>query len=406
MAAKKAPRVIHPTLCEANKLLLIFNNLKITSNEAVALWSLLEDIDPEFAGIGQIDAAVTVTQPEVKLWAQRGLYFWCLSGAVGAAGLPAEALTLTDRARLQPAHEHAGDNGDDDFDDDEDLAAAAPELGLEDFWCRLYGFCTLFDRTRQLKFAFRQLQHDMGPAKVRRFGKDVVHKKELVAMVATLHGEYSGPRELEKVLSYVTFDDKECVDFSAFTRLNMIVKTLLKPLDGLRLLLRKRWLGERFWGKHDRVREHLEAENLRDLSDLLRSGHFASRRFDYSGDVNGGGVSGGGSKLPTSLKAIREAMALQKEKAKSAAKIRPEIPVPVGERKGTWWREVSLVRQKKKKKQAASRDGSSGGTEAERHEAQELAKEVVEKDTADVLVTIRQSKRDAKAVLARSRRVL
>jgi len=80
--------------------------------------------------------------------------------------------------------------------------------------------------------------------------------------------------------------------------------------------------------------------------------------------------------------------------------------VLVGERKGTWWREVSLVRQKKKKKQAASRDGSSGGTEAERHEAQELAKEVVEKDTADVLVTIRQSKRDAKAVLARSRRVL
>ena len=82
------------------------------------MWSLLEDIDPEFAGIGQIDAAVTVTQPEVKLWAQRGLYFWCLSGAGGAAGLPAEALTLTDRARLQPAHEHAGDNGDDDFDDD------------------------------------------------------------------------------------------------------------------------------------------------------------------------------------------------------------------------------------------------------------------------------------------------
>jgi hypothetical protein len=36
------------------------------------------------------------------------------------------------------------------------------------------------------------------------------------------HGEIHGSREMEKMLSYVNLDDNDCVDFSAFNRLNTI----------------------------------------------------------------------------------------------------------------------------------------------------------------------------------------
>lgn len=65
------------------------------------------------------------------------------------------------------------------------------------------------------------------------------------------------------MLSYATFDDNDCVDFSAFTRLNMICRSLVKPLDGLRHLLRAKWLGEAFWRRADRHRETFEAEQVR-----------------------------------------------------------------------------------------------------------------------------------------------
>lgn len=86
------------------------------------------------------------------------------------------------------------------------------------------------------------------------------------------------------------------------------------------------------------------------------------------------------------------------------------IPSPVGERKGTWWREVSLVRKKKKKKKKnqRSRDatGAAAVSDAEKQEAQDLAKDVVENATADVLVRIKSAKRQAKMALAKSRDVV
>jgi hypothetical protein len=84
------------------------------------------------------------------------------------------------------------------------------------------------------------------------------------------------------------------------------------------------------------------------------------------------------------------------------------IPSPVGERKGTWWREVSLVRKKKKKKNQRSRDatGAAAVSDAEKQEAQDLAKDVVENATADVLVRIKSAKRQAKMALAKSRDVV
>ena len=56
------------------------------------------------------------------------------------------------------------------------------EVAIEDFFVRLYLLCTLFDRARLLRFAFKQLQ-DVDS--VARYG-DTVHKKHLVAMVAIL----------------------------------------------------------------------------------------------------------------------------------------------------------------------------------------------------------------------------
>ena len=62
---------IHPTLCEANKLLLIFNNLKVNSNESVQLWSLIEKASPTFAGVGTLDTTKTLNQENAKLWDKR-----------------------------------------------------------------------------------------------------------------------------------------------------------------------------------------------------------------------------------------------------------------------------------------------------------------------------------------------
>jgi hypothetical protein len=87
------------------------------------LWSLFEEIDPDFAGIGQVDTASTISQPEVKLWAMRGLYFWSLNGAQGDAGLPKEEMTLTERARIHAAV-GAGFDDDEDLDDDEEVAVS------------------------------------------------------------------------------------------------------------------------------------------------------------------------------------------------------------------------------------------------------------------------------------------
>lgn len=72
------------------------------------------------------------------------------------------------------------------------------------------------------------------------------------------------------MLSYVNLDDHGCLEYSAFARLNMICKSLLRPMDLLRRQLRARWLGERFWSSMDRAREGFEAEGHKDLGDLLR----------------------------------------------------------------------------------------------------------------------------------------
>jgi len=72
------------------------------------------------------------------------------------------------------------------------------------------------------------------------------------------------------MLSYANLDDHGCLEYSAFARLNMICKSLLRPMDLLRRQLRARWLGERFWLSMDRAREGFEAEGHMDLGDLLR----------------------------------------------------------------------------------------------------------------------------------------
>ena len=72
------------------------------------------------------------------------------------------------------------------------------------------------------------------------------------------------------MLSYVNLDDHGCLDYSAFARLNMICKSLLRPLEVLRRGLRAQWLGERFWSQVDRSRQGFEAEGHKDLGELLR----------------------------------------------------------------------------------------------------------------------------------------
>jgi hypothetical protein len=72
------------------------------------------------------------------------------------------------------------------------------------------------------------------------------------------------------MLSYVNLDDHGCLEYSAFARLNMICKSLLRPMDLLRRQLRARWLGERFWTSMDRAREDFEADGHKDLGELLR----------------------------------------------------------------------------------------------------------------------------------------
>lgn len=133
---------------------------------------------------------------------------------------------------------------------------------IEDFWCRLYLICTSFDRPRQLRFVFHQLV--MGDQiTINKLGFGFVHKNQLKNLVSIMHGEIHGPKEMEKMLSYVNLDDNDCVDFSAFNRLNTICKSLIKPLDVMRRVLRKVWLGEHFWAKHDKKREALEAHYLK-----------------------------------------------------------------------------------------------------------------------------------------------
>ena len=502
-AKKPPPPRIHPTLCHTNRLLLILNkyvpfgvcvflcavartlsslsspganlchlyelapalahssfSLNVSSNDAVLLWSRLEAIDPAFAGIGSLHANRTLTAEDPALWALRSLYFWCLGGAEGGAGVPKEGAGGAgsgdgeeegdeggDGLPLPTAHlsgEEEGEHGawDNDTKEAQELTIEVREeasvgrvkggwrlltapVGIEqraevpgrgsacqlaacpcerqtarptpgcalciarcqDFWCRLHVICTLVDRPRQLRFVFTQLQlQDVTIGY--RFGA-VVHKKELIRMVEVMHGESgNAPRELEKMLSYVNLDEHDCVDFSAFTRLNMICRSLIRPLDQMRRLLRKHWLGERFWARQDKARGEFEAQKMTDLAALLASGFFAQGLFDHVAEEK--------KRRPVSLKARRAALRREHEREKEQARLaaRPQTPVaPVGERTGSWWKEATVVRRKRQplapgqKPPEDERDGRN----------------LVELDTASVLVAVKDAKRDAKAVLRKSK---
>jgi hypothetical protein len=198
-----------------------------------------------------------------------------------------------------------------------------------------------------------------------------------------MHGEINGPKEMEKMLSYVTLDDNDCVDFSAFTRLNVICKSFIQPLDVMRRLLRKLWLGEAFWRRHDKRREALEAQRLKDISELFRSGEFL-------GDQVVMPEEGEGTKR-LSLSAIREALLAKQKKDKKEAAIVVEVEVPVGQRVGKWWREEAPIKIRKRNKNKPTFD---------------VNKVIVEKETADVLISMPKSKKHAKEVLKAASKAL
>lgn len=190
------PSRIHPALVETNQLLLLMNNLRVTSADAVRLWALIEAINPNFVGIGYVPTHMTIRADDPKLWPKRRIYFWCLDFAEGCAGFPtssppdddataleneeaAESKALVEEGEVQKLIPHTNTYLGDDASD-------LPELAVEDFFARLVQFCTL--RPRQVKFVFQQLQKT-NPGVVHRHG-DVVHKQELVDLVDVMHGKF------------------------------------------------------------------------------------------------------------------------------------------------------------------------------------------------------------------------
>jgi len=189
---------IHPALVETSQLLLLMNNLRVTSADAVRLWALIEAINPNFVGIGYVPTHMNIRADDPKLWPKRRIYFWCLDFAEGCAGFPtssppdddataleneeaAESKALVEEGGVQKLIPHTNtDLGDD--------ASDLLELTVEDFFARLVQFCTLLDRPRQVKFVFQQLQK-INPGVVHRHG-DVVHKQELVYLVDVMHGKF------------------------------------------------------------------------------------------------------------------------------------------------------------------------------------------------------------------------
>jgi hypothetical protein len=72
---------------------------------------MLEQINRDFAGIGQLQTGLTVQPTEVKLWEYRGIYFWCLNGAEESSGIPGQFLADTERS-----------HPDGDSDDEEEMS--------------------------------------------------------------------------------------------------------------------------------------------------------------------------------------------------------------------------------------------------------------------------------------------
>lgn len=140
-------------------------------------------------------------------------------------------------------------------------------------------------------------------------------------MVGLMHGDTRGPQELEKVLSYVSFDDKGCIDFSAFVRLSIICKSLVQPLErGLRRELKKLWLGERFWAAQELRREAVERERQKDIGELFKSGYFTTELFLPEEAQK--------PKAFLSLSQIRQLASFKKKKEQMEE--RAETPAPVG----------------------------------------------------------------------------
>ena len=249
---------LNRSLRRSNHFLALLHNLGVQSSEAAEIWKRIEHSSPTFCGVEALPLSTLVNAADKPLWERKLIFFWTFRGAEGGSGSGAAPLveveqTSAEAKAIEKAHTYA----------------------VADIFARLFLFCTSFDRDRLLLFAFRQLQEAMDPSLLIRWGDEIVTKEVLVAMVTCFHGEVDGPRELEKLLSFGSFDERDCMEFNAFSRLNMICKSLCRPLNETRQLLRRRWLGERFWRKCDRFREKIEGEKLRDFRDLLRGGDFA-----------------------------------------------------------------------------------------------------------------------------------
>lgn len=94
---------INPALCETNKLLLILDNFKVTAEESVKLWGIMEEAFPAFIGVGAVNIALLLTEGS-RLWEARDLFLWAMRAAEGSAGTSARA-----RADQQGGRGNAGE---------------------------------------------------------------------------------------------------------------------------------------------------------------------------------------------------------------------------------------------------------------------------------------------------------
>jgi hypothetical protein len=276
------PPPINRTLCKLNPFLRLLSNLGCSGKEAAAIWRLVEGASPTFCGYGEISLGALLDPKRDKaLWDRKEALFFAFRNCEDASGV----------THIPHHHDEIEDDGIDidiDIDDEYDendadgggltRSQAVERLhsyAVDDFFARLFDFCTLTQKDKLLAFTFTQLQATMDPGMLVRLGEEIVHKEALVAMVARLHGEEKGPKELEKLLSFATFDEHGCLEFNAFCRLNMICKSLCRPLEHLRQLLRRSWLGESFWRRCDRYRDQVEAEHIIPIGKQLREGYFS-----------------------------------------------------------------------------------------------------------------------------------
>ena len=255
---------INRTLCKLNPFLRLLSNLGCSGKEAAAIWRLVEGASPTFCGYGEISLGALLDPKRDKaLWDRKEALFFAFRNCEDASGV----------THIPHHHDEIEDDGIDidiDIDDEYDendadgggltRSQAVERLhsyAVDDFFARLFDFCTLTQKDKLLAFTFTQLQATMDPGMLVRLGEEIVHKEALVAMVARLHGEEKVPKELEKLLSFATFDEHGCLEFNAFCRLNMTSPSAdpRAPAAAPAAVV----AGRSSWRRCDRYRDQVEA---------------------------------------------------------------------------------------------------------------------------------------------------